>query len=203
MAHKTFISYKYSESRHYRDIILSALGNDAIYYKGETSESPDLTDYTTDTIKHHLKEMIYDTSVTIIIVSPHMKESDWMNWEICYSLKTISRDGRASHTNGLLGIIPPFNGDYSWFVTHNQHSDNHITTDFNEEYTFPIMKKNRFNQNPTIYACPNCRSVNSLTGSYLSYITLEEFTKNSSFYIDNAFEKSLHADGQYRLVKEL
>ena len=65
MAHKTFISYKYSESRHYRDIILSALGNDAIYYKGETSESPDLTDYTTDTIKHHLKEMIYDTSVTI------------------------------------------------------------------------------------------------------------------------------------------
>lgn len=35
MAHKTFISYKYSESRFYRDQILDALGDDAVFYKGE------------------------------------------------------------------------------------------------------------------------------------------------------------------------
>ena len=51
MTHKTFISYKYSEARKLRDDIISALGEDASYYKGETSESPDLTDTSTDNIK--------------------------------------------------------------------------------------------------------------------------------------------------------
>ena len=41
MAHKTFISYKYSEAQNLRDRIIKALGDDASYYQGETSESPD------------------------------------------------------------------------------------------------------------------------------------------------------------------
>lgn len=41
MAHKTFISYKYSEAQRLRDDIIAALGDDATYYKGETSDSPD------------------------------------------------------------------------------------------------------------------------------------------------------------------
>ena len=75
MAHKTFISYKYSEARELRDRIINALGDDATYYKGENSESPDLTDTSTENIKKVLKDMMYDTSVTIVILSPNMKES--------------------------------------------------------------------------------------------------------------------------------
>lgn len=56
MAHKTFISYKYSEARDLRDKILKALGKDAVYYQGETSDSPDLTDLKSETIKN-----IYET----------------------------------------------------------------------------------------------------------------------------------------------
>ena len=63
MAHKTFISYKYSEARDLRDRIIEALGDDATYYKGETSDSPDLTDTSTENIKKNLKDMMYDTSV--------------------------------------------------------------------------------------------------------------------------------------------
>lgn len=33
MAHKTFISYKYSEARELRDVIIDSLGEDAAYYK--------------------------------------------------------------------------------------------------------------------------------------------------------------------------
>lgn len=44
MAHKTFISYKYSESQELRDRIIQAMGSDAAYYTGETSESPDMSD---------------------------------------------------------------------------------------------------------------------------------------------------------------
>ena len=43
MAHKTFISYKYSEAQELRDRIIKAFGDDASYYQGETSASPDLT----------------------------------------------------------------------------------------------------------------------------------------------------------------
>ncbi|MED1287219.1 hypothetical protein [Bacillus mycoides] len=60
MAYKTFISYKYSETQGLRDSILKALGEDARYYQGETSDSPDLTDTTTENIKRHLRDMIYE-----------------------------------------------------------------------------------------------------------------------------------------------
>ena len=58
MAHKTFISYKYSESQELRDTIVGALGDDAMYYKGETSDSPDLTDTSTENIKKNLADMM-------------------------------------------------------------------------------------------------------------------------------------------------
>lgn len=81
MAHKTFISYKYSEAQGLRDDIITALGKDANYYKGETSDSPDLTDTSTENIKKNLRDMMFDTSVTIVIISPNMKESKWIDWE--------------------------------------------------------------------------------------------------------------------------
>ena len=105
MAHKTFISYKYSEAQKLRNDIIDALGEDATYYKGETSESPDLTDTSTENIKKNLKDMMYDTSVTIVILSPNMKESKWIDWEIEYCLKDITRKDRTSHTNGVVAVI--------------------------------------------------------------------------------------------------
>ena len=115
MAHKTFISYKYSEAQELRDRIIKAFGDDASYYQGETSASPDLTDTSTENIKKNLKDMMYDTSVTIVIVSPHIKESKWIDWEIEYCLKNITRKNRTSHTNGIVGVIMKVNGGYDWF----------------------------------------------------------------------------------------
>lgn len=37
MAQKIFISYKYSEAQDVRDAILDTLGEDAVYYQGETA----------------------------------------------------------------------------------------------------------------------------------------------------------------------
>lgn len=31
--------------------------------------------------------MMFDTSVTIVIISPNIKKSRWIDWEIEYSLK--------------------------------------------------------------------------------------------------------------------
>jgi hypothetical protein len=116
MARKTFISYKYSEARGMRDRILRALGDDATYYQGETSISPDLTDTSTENIKRRLTDMMYDTSVTIVVLSPNLMQSKWVDWEIEYCLKEISRKGRTSRTNGVIGVVQEVNGGYDWLV---------------------------------------------------------------------------------------
>ena len=51
MPRKTFISYKYSEAQTVLDRILDPLGEDTTYYQGETADSPDLTDTSTENIK--------------------------------------------------------------------------------------------------------------------------------------------------------
>ena len=133
MAHKTFISYKYSESQDLRDRIIDALGNDAKYYKGETSDSPDLTDTSTENIKRNLCDMMYDTSVTIVILSPNMKESKWIEWEIEYCLKLTTRKGRTSRRNGLVGVIKKVDGGYRWLKVDKINPDGCIVSYFHTE----------------------------------------------------------------------
>ncbi|MCM1441212.1 MAG: TIR domain-containing protein [Roseburia sp.] len=82
MAHKTFISYKYrdvvenKENDNLRDRIIKKLGDDAKYYLGENSSSPYLGDLKTETIKRKLSDMIYGTSVMIVILSPNIKQTN-------------------------------------------------------------------------------------------------------------------------------
>ena len=102
MARKTFISYKYSEAQDLRDKIIEALGDDASFYNGETSDSADMTDMKTATIKKNLTDMMFNTSVLIVIISPNMKQSKWIDWEIQYCLQNNTRKDRTSQTNGIV-----------------------------------------------------------------------------------------------------
>lgn len=202
MARKTFISYKYDEAQGLRDKIIEAMGDDATYYKGETSDSPDLTDNNTETIRRKLKDMIYGTSVTIVIISPNMKESKWIDWEIEYSLKNISRDGRYSHTNGIVGVIMKVNGGYDWFKHTDKQPDGCEISSYDDKYLFDIIKKNRYNQNPKVYSCKQCRSFDALNGSYIAFVEEDDFIKNVNMYIENAYNKSLNNASGYDLVKQ-
>ncbi len=202
MAHKTFISYKYSEAQELRDRIIESLGEDATYYKGETSDSPDLTDTSTENIKKNLRDMMYDTSVTIVIISPNMKESKWIDWEIEYCLKDNTRKNRTSHTNGVVGVIMKYDGDYSWFKTINNQSDGCLLTTYDNSKVYDIINKNRSNQNPKEYSCAKCKSINSLTGSYIAYVDEDTFLDNPQKYINNAYNKSENDAEGYDLVKK-
>ena len=201
MAHKTFISYKYSEARNLRNSIIDALGDDAIYYQGETSTSPDLSDTSTENIKKNLTDMMYDTSVTIVIISPNMKNSNWIDWEIEYSLKNITRKGRTSHTNGVVGVIMKFNGGYSWLKTTSTNGDGCTSSSYDESKVYSIINNNRFNQNPKKYSCDTCKTVNALTGSYIAYVEEETFLSDPQKYIDNAYDKSENDAAGYDLTK--
>ena len=53
-----------------------------------------MSDLKTNTIRQKLADMIYDTTVMIVIVSPNMTQSSWMEWEIKYALREQNRNGR-------------------------------------------------------------------------------------------------------------
>lgn len=201
MAHKTFISYVYGEANELRDKIIRAMGDDATYYKGETSDSRDLGNLQDETIKKELSDMIFDTSVTIVIISPNMKKSEWMDWEIKYSLREKTRNGVTRHANGLVGVIMKYNGAYNWFKCRIRNILGTFVTKYHDEYLLPIIKKNRNNQRPMQrYYNENERE---LYGSYISFIEEEEFLANHNNYINIAFTKSLDEGDGYDIVKNI
>ena len=190
MAHKTFISYKYSEAQGVRDAILEALGEDAVYYQGETADSPDLTDDATETIKKKLTDMMYDTSVTIVVLSPQMKSSKWIDWEIEYCLKEITRKGRTSRTNGLVGVVQKVNGSYGWLVTTTAKDDGCNVRTIDDSKLYPIICNNRFNLRDSDYKCDSCQTYDRLSASFFSIIDEDDFLQAPQRYIDNAFDKA-------------
>lgn len=202
MAHKTFISYKYSEAQNLRNRIINALGDDASYYQGETSNSPDLTDTSTENIKENLKDMMYDTSVTIVIISPRMNESKWIDWEIEYCLKNITRKDRTSRTNGVVGVIMKVNGGYDWFMNHLHNIHGNPVVSYKNEYLYPIIYQNHFNSNPPQWHCNLCKTYDWMNGSYIEYVPEDDFLANPQRYINNAYDKSENDADGYDLVRQ-
>lgn len=195
MARKTFISYKYSEARPLRDRIISALGDDATYYQGETADSPDLTDTSTENIKKNLKEMMFGTSVTIIAVSPNLIESKWIDWEIEYSLKEITRADSVSRTNGVVGVIMKIDGSYDWILTRKTSDDGCCIRSLDCSMLYKIINKNRYNRiGDDKYSCSVCKTFDQLQGSYISLVEEDIFFGNPNKYIDNAYDKSRNLD---------
>ncbi len=201
MARKTFISYKFSEAQELRDKIIESLGEDSKFYTGETSESPDLTDFTTDTIKENLKDMIYNTSVTIVIISPNILESKWIDWELEYSLKKIKRGNITSQTNGIVAVIQKKNGSYDWFIENKTNVHGLNTLSYKNEKIYDIIKKNHFNSSPPIWHCDKCETYCNEDGSYISYVKEEHFLDDPGKYIEKAYEKSQNLE-KYILVKQ-
>lgn len=135
MSQKIFVSYKYADSnvrqmaftegvttvRSYVDeFIVRAEAQDFMIYKGEM-DGEDLSEFTDDTIWSKLKDKIYDSSLTLVFISPNMKEwgiadkEQWIPNEVSYSLKEHARNGYTSRSNALMCVILPDKfGSYSY-----------------------------------------------------------------------------------------
>lgn len=228
MGHKVFISYKYADSnvknitgniwpldtvRNYVDKLEEYISDASDHiYKGE-EDGEDLSNLSEETIWEKLKNKIYDSSLTIILISAGMKESkpdkeQWIPWEVSYSLKEVSRknkngDSVTSKSNALLAVIlPDSNGSYEYY-TYNKTCCDSGCRMLKTNHLFDIMKENMFNiKNPDTDNCDDGSVVYHGDSCYITSVKWENFIKDPEKYIDKAYEIQGNID-LYKIKKEV
>ena len=225
MHNKIFISYKYMDSdvyslknlfdeireptkvRDYVDVLQKELEHENYINKGE-KDGEDLSDFKDETIASHLRDKIYDSSVTIVMISPNMRETgkeddQWIPWEISYSLKEINRNDIRKTPNALIAIVlPDNNGSYSYYIEENTcYSDCSCRTLYTGRL-FTIMAKNMFNiLEPEYKKCPN-KKVFVGDESYIQSVKWVDFMKNPNYYIEKSLQIKNNWD-KYDIVKQV
>lgn len=211
MGHKIFISYKYKDNdvkritsdndentvRDYVNKLEQLFETTDHIYKGE-SDGEDLSHLSDDAIWETLKNRIYDSTLTIVMISKKMKENtkdrnQWIPWEISYSLKEISRKNKAgnmvtSSSNAILAIvIPDKEGSYSYFLEDNVCCNTKCRTVKSDKF-FKILERNMFNiKKPTKTGCANGKTLYQGICSYIVTVKWEDFISDYNKYIDAAY----------------
>ena len=221
MGKRIFVSYKYADSgvaplllaavlgettqaRHYVTLLESKLKEGDHIYKGEKDNEP-LDGFKNETIESKLRNKIFDSSVTIVLISKNMKDSSderdqWIPWEVAYSLKEITKNGVTSKTNAILLVaLPDENGSYSYIVNTLPCG----VTSWDTPSLFYILRKNMFNRHDTNSSqCLSCSSPhhNGNDHSYAYPVRWDLFYDNIDDHIDHVVKlKENIAD--YKLTK--
>lgn len=231
MGKKIFVSYKFNDNnveniigmdgkwglctvRNYVDELEKLLKDKTEHiYKGE-SNGEDLSQLSDETIWEKLKNRIYDSTLTIVMLSKGMREQykeekyQWIPQEISYSLKEISRidssgNSIQSKTNALIAVIvPDINGSYEYFTyqkdccaTKCTHYNN------NSDMIFTIMSRNMFNQrNPDKEECNENNYIYHGECNYMLCVKWADFIQNAEHYIDRAYSIQDNQD-EYSITK--
>lgn len=188
MGRKVFVSYKYKDNDvkvmtdvtqptwpcDYVDYIQNKVLSSDDIYKGENSDE-DISFWSEDAIWSHLRDKIYDSTITIVLISPNMKEtgkwqrSQWIPWEISFSLRETTRNDRTSHNNAILAVIlPDKSGSYDYY---------------DKNTLFPILKSN-------------------VDNDYIYIVTWDDFLQYPQTDMDIAFEHR-KATPANKIVKSL
>ena len=218
MGHKIFVSYKYADA----DVKnLTWWGNSTVRdyvteFQNKLSAEDDINKGEEDDIWEKLKNRIYDSSVTVVFISPNMRESgkadrdQWIPWEISYSLKEISRKTKTgksvtSRSNAMVAVVlPDSNGSYSYYLESRTCCSSYCTTHHTDKL-FTILAKNKFNlKNPSTRECTNNEGKiwTSPNPSYIGAVKWEAFIADYKKYIDAAIERQDNID-DYTIRKEV
>lgn len=194
MARNVFVSFRYADGHEYKERLCKLFdsNDDTIDF----SEDEDRSKYTEDTIKKYLYSKLKRSSVTIVILTPeainHRKNwrgqyDDWMYDEIRYSLE----DREDNKTNGLIAVYTK-EAAAELVIPHEYYTE---VKNFDN-----LCRDNMFNVKPQYKICSDPLMYNSCYDCYCTLVSLEEFEKNITDYIDMAVEKR-NALEKYNLVK--
>jgi len=192
MGRKIFISYKYKDTdvrqnllirfyqnrqtrvRDYVDKLQELIGAENIN-KGE-KDGEDMSVLEDETIQSVLGDKIYDSSITLVLISPNMKDPNlseieqWIPWEISYSLREQSRNGRTSKTNAVMAIVlPDANNSYAYYL--QEHTCPYCNTrTLNTGSLFKVLSVNMFNRYNKTYSTCRHHLINQPETGESSYI---------------------------------
>lgn len=212
MSRKIFVSYKYADtnvfplstnicettrSRDYVNKLQDILSENDEIYKGENDDE-DLSDFADSTIETKLKKKIFDSSITLVFISPNMKnlfeneQEQWIPWEVAYSLRNKKIGDRISRPNGMLMVVlPDRNGQYDYYIQDNTCNYCKCRT-LHTNFLFPILRKNTFNHKNKVEADCDQHSISPVyigDHSYIESVKWEDFIKNPTTYLNNATKK--------------
>jgi len=225
MARKIFVSYKYSDSsvqpilrcgendpttvRHYVDVLQAHIDANDHVNKGEDG-GEDMSDFKDETIASNLRDKIYDSSVTVVLISKNMRDpstseaDQWIPWEVAYSLREKTREDRTSRTNAMLAVVvPDENGSYEYFIqpvgcTHCG------SIRWRQDILFQVIGKNMFNRKqPKLGSCPTGVCGTFHTGndhSYIHPVRWDHFISDINYYLDHVIGINQNIE-HYELVK--
>lgn len=217
MGRKIFVSYKYADTlvpdlkkrefkniygqlqfvsrqtrvRDYVDKLQSILDKEDHINLGE-KDGESLKDFSEGYIESSLKDKIYSSSVTIVMISKGMVElfssekDQWIPWEISYSLKEITRGDRTSRMNAILGIVlPDENNSYDWYYTENPACN---CTTHHTDKLFNILNRNMFNmKNPAETTC-NGLVIHHGDVSFIKTVKWTDFENYPNMNLNKAIE---------------
>lgn len=165
MGRNVFVSYKYADSnvaplpsnryfttaRDYVNELQGLLTDNGHKFYGEKDEE-DLSYLSDDSIYEKLKNRMFPTSCTIVLISPNMKElyaserNQWIPWEIYYSLRETTRSDYTSRRNAILAVVlPDRNGSYD-YALETRHCCSSGCIAHHSNWMFKVLKKNMFNK---------------------------------------------------------
>lgn len=197
MGHEVFVSYKFSDGKNTKDRIMSVINKSGHFYNGEKGFCK--LEVADQTLKKYLSDMIYGTTVTIVVISLDVVKSEWVDWEIRYSLENHTRNGRTNSRNGIVCVIKgekntfsSYYGyqaplDYNWAYTYNNGK-----RIFREDVFPNLIKanaKNSFGLVGYFYGVLQDGS-NLHFNDYCVIVTESEFVKNPNKYIEEAYKRS-------------
>lgn len=214
MGNKIFISYKYADdnvqplkptseqnlfrfiepqpttARDYVDIIQRKLDRDGNHINKGEKDNESLEDFADETIRSKLADKIFDSSVTIVLISPNMKDywklekDQWIPWEIAYSLRNKRRSDNRSKRNAILLVaLPDRNGHYDYV---NRTG-----------FYFDIIQNN-LNNLHTKYHSYRLKD-NKCSQSYMLRCNWDQFISNVDGWINAAIEIKENCD-KYNIV---
>lgn len=212
---KIFVSYKYADDnvenlsdspwrdstvRDYVTLLEGYLDGTDHIYKGE-SDGEDLSMYSDETIWEKLRNRIYDSTLTIVMISPNMKDrfrderSQWIPWEVSFSLKETSRRNSSgqpvvSRANAMLAVVlPDGSGAYGYYLESRSCCNSGCTMHHTGQL-FEIIRRNKFNKKvPDSRSCASGDTVWYGEASYIEAVKWADFAADPEKYISAAYDR--------------